>query len=351
MAELKNPFGLRDGKVIMIADLGTDERGLACDCVCPLCHDHFEARLGSKRVHHFAHNGTGCDQLSAYLLGLYSVLKEYLLSGAAFPVPELGISYPGGLIPLSNEKGVKSGRYFYGRNAGLKYSKVCQAFSKCFDNCEIISSEKTKCPTALIAHYKERRLAFVIKPPNTVCKDFEVKPFGDIATLKLDLTPYGNSIANSTTKEMQRIFCMDGICSWLYSPSVKSEIDKINEDRATQKAEQERLQEEARKRQEEIRRRRAEEQRKEAEERQKRAEEQRLREELRRQEATAQEEQKNRELDQQKRDSGTHWERPVRTCACCRQRKDYEDVIFGKKTRRFYCFECLGKKLVYYREI
>lgn len=33
--EVKNPFGLRNGKHITVNDLREDERGLACNCVCP----------------------------------------------------------------------------------------------------------------------------------------------------------------------------------------------------------------------------------------------------------------------------------------------------------------------------
>lgn len=76
--EVKNPFGLRNGKHITVNDLREDERGLACNCVCPLCKDPFEARLGTVRIHHFAHSGEGCDEIASYLMGLYGFSRIML---------------------------------------------------------------------------------------------------------------------------------------------------------------------------------------------------------------------------------------------------------------------------------
>ena len=47
--EVRNPFGVRDGKIIMIEDVSKAENGLRCKCVCPSCNEHFEARMGDVR--------------------------------------------------------------------------------------------------------------------------------------------------------------------------------------------------------------------------------------------------------------------------------------------------------------
>ena len=52
----------------------------------------FEARLGDIRIHHFAHSGEGCDEVSAYLMGLYGFLKDFIL-GHRCIIPELTIYY------------------------------------------------------------------------------------------------------------------------------------------------------------------------------------------------------------------------------------------------------------------
>ena len=80
MTNLKNPFALREGEIVMIEDIPPDERGLKCNCVCPACKGPFEARLGNIRVHHFAHNGEGCDEEVAFLNGLYILVQEYVIN-------------------------------------------------------------------------------------------------------------------------------------------------------------------------------------------------------------------------------------------------------------------------------
>ena len=74
---LKNPFGIRDEKIILISDILPEEKGLKCNCVCPLCHGNFSAKLGDKRAHHFAHDGKSCNETDAFLSGFYLFIKEY----------------------------------------------------------------------------------------------------------------------------------------------------------------------------------------------------------------------------------------------------------------------------------
>lgn len=53
MSILKLPYGLKDVAPKHICDVA---KGLACDCVCPICKSPLIARKGVKRVHHFAHH-------------------------------------------------------------------------------------------------------------------------------------------------------------------------------------------------------------------------------------------------------------------------------------------------------
>lgn len=75
---VKNPFGLRNGKLILIEDLSKEQNGLHCNCICPACHEPFEAKMGDVCRHHFVHNSEGCNEVNAYLAGLYMLLKEKL---------------------------------------------------------------------------------------------------------------------------------------------------------------------------------------------------------------------------------------------------------------------------------
>ncbi len=55
----KIPYGERGGDLLHISDV---ERGLRCDCVCPVCNERLVARKGEKVKHHFGHYpGANCS--------------------------------------------------------------------------------------------------------------------------------------------------------------------------------------------------------------------------------------------------------------------------------------------------
>lgn len=56
MATLKNPYGLKDGKLITA---NKAERGLACNCFCPACGEKLQAHKGSKKQAYFSHYSGG----------------------------------------------------------------------------------------------------------------------------------------------------------------------------------------------------------------------------------------------------------------------------------------------------
>ena len=75
---LKNPFAIREGKMICIADLSTNERGLKCNCKCVACEAPLIARMGNVNEHHFAHSEKLCAEGQAYIQGMYQLAKEIL---------------------------------------------------------------------------------------------------------------------------------------------------------------------------------------------------------------------------------------------------------------------------------
>ena len=48
--------------------------------------------MGDKRIWHFAHTGKGCNQVLAYLEGLYGLFKEFLENNEII-IPELVVFY------------------------------------------------------------------------------------------------------------------------------------------------------------------------------------------------------------------------------------------------------------------
>lgn len=76
---IKNPFGLRNNKIIHINDIPADSKGLKANCICPSCYKPFLAIMGNKQVHHFRHYEEDCGAALESALHLFSkkVIKKY----------------------------------------------------------------------------------------------------------------------------------------------------------------------------------------------------------------------------------------------------------------------------------
>ncbi len=52
MSSLKNPFGEKNGKLILISDISPKENGKKCGCICPLCKGDFQAKTMGRFDNH-----------------------------------------------------------------------------------------------------------------------------------------------------------------------------------------------------------------------------------------------------------------------------------------------------------
>lgn len=106
MKELKNPFALKDNRIITINDLDESDRGLRAGCICPVCKGEFEAKMGDVREHHFAHTGTPCDRTLQYVNSVYMLVEQCLKDEKSFTYPgfiEKGCSvFDGGILKVSD---------------------------------------------------------------------------------------------------------------------------------------------------------------------------------------------------------------------------------------------------------
>lgn len=106
MLELKNPFALKNNRIITINDLDESERGLKCGCICPVCKGEFEAKMGDVREHYFAHTGTPCDKTLQYVNSVYMLVEQCLKDEKSFTYPgliEMGYSvFDGGILQVSD---------------------------------------------------------------------------------------------------------------------------------------------------------------------------------------------------------------------------------------------------------
>ena len=94
MADIKLQYGIRDGKAIHIDDLADEYRGLDCNCTCPGCGAKLQARLGSKRIRHFAHHrAPECNIHIARQTALHLMAKDIIAREKKIMLPEVKFDF------------------------------------------------------------------------------------------------------------------------------------------------------------------------------------------------------------------------------------------------------------------
>lgn len=251
--EFRNPFGLRNDKIVLIEDILKSERGLRCNCVCPFCKEPFEARMGEINRHHFAHSGKGCDEINSYMTGLYMLLNEYLLDGNVLHLPPVIIGFRLSENSYISEENIEKNIWFCSSyNNEIDKIKVYEKVDVYFQTSHIEISNGR--PQTIIAEKNERKLAIRITPPNTVCKTGKVNRYKDYPTIGVDLSNMGDIIQHSKKTDFYNyLLCNNDIYQWIYTPNVKKEYPKIiKKSRSYYDSAQERIKKKLKKRKKEC---------------------------------------------------------------------------------------------------
>lgn len=92
-------FGIRGGNLVRAVDLGSDDRGAKCNCLCPSCGANLVAKLGSGkengRIKHFAHEkgqGVECDINRAHQTALHILAKDIIERRGTVMLPPVEIA-------------------------------------------------------------------------------------------------------------------------------------------------------------------------------------------------------------------------------------------------------------------
>lgn len=226
---IKNPFGLRDGKIVMIEDISSDERGLKCNCLCPNCKDPLIARLGDIKCHHFAHSGKGCDEINAYLAGMYMVLNEHLSNKIPIYLPPVIAGFE--LSPYSylTDGNVEKNVLLLSASIDEEREEVAnkEIERAVFDKSEIVYSSNGR-PEVIVVYKNERSMAIRILPPSTVCKNFHTTRYKELATLEIDLSDCEDLLQESSKNEIfSYIEKSRSIFRWIYNPLISKAYPKI----------------------------------------------------------------------------------------------------------------------------
>ena len=186
--ELKNPFALKSGVIITIADLTPDERGRNCQCICPECKGRFIAAMGKIRQPHFRHDGESCDSIKALMTALYRLLGEAIDERPCFAFSACDGLYYGVSIQRQATIGDIRKAVKLMDNNFEDSELIIKAKAFGVERYEIHSNTKG-IPDAILLtdNVKHHQLAISLVPPPTLCKISEPKPFQDIPTIAIHM--------------------------------------------------------------------------------------------------------------------------------------------------------------------
>ena len=221
MSKLRNPFAVKDKAIIMIEDLSGEYRGLKCNCLCPSCNDAFIARMGKERVHHFAHSTEGCDEVQAYITGLYRLLKEIIDKGIPIYLPPVIVEFSfDERYPITKETiETKIKLVSQYSNSDLQIH-VSNGKKYVFENAEYIINIKGQVQ-AIILGLQGKKMAVRVTPPDTVCKLASVSKYKDFPTLEIDFRNDEERIRKSNRAVLEQYISSNELSSrWIYNPIV-----------------------------------------------------------------------------------------------------------------------------------
>ena len=228
MEGVKNPFAVRGGRIILIEDLSENERGLNCDCACPVCGGEFIARMGGAKIHHFAHTKDACGEVLAYTSGLYRLIRQILNSGSPFYIPALAVSYSFPYNGVLTENNIKSYINFVREEYDISNKIVITPGRRIkFETAELCVDDKNQIQ-ALELKYMKSTMALKVMPPDTVCKISTVSPHKNMATLVLDFTRDANLIQASDSRKFEDYLLSEKPDKrWVSNPKIEKAYPKI----------------------------------------------------------------------------------------------------------------------------
>lgn len=170
---LKLPYGLRDSYIVHISEISEDQRGLKCNCVCPVCHEPLQARIGMKRIKHFAHS-RNCP--NAAETALHMMAKDIVLNNRQILLPHVEFAY----------EIIKPSKYF-------KYNLAKSEY--------FIKGIK---PDLMISDGKNTLFIEIVVTHDVDDEKYEKIKYMNLSVLKIDLEEYYyTSIQNGTYEHLE----------------------------------------------------------------------------------------------------------------------------------------------------
>lgn len=221
---IRNPFALKDGKIIVIEDIPKEKNGLKCDCICPNCKEPFIARMGDIKCHHFAHSGKSCKEINAFMTGMYMLLNEYLSKKNTIYLPPVIVGFTLSAYSYISSHTVEEDTYLLSESINENHEVLVKkgVEKACFDYSEIALSSSGK-PEAIVVKKGARSMAIRITPPSTICKIKAASRYKEMSTLEIDLFKCENMFYEKKKEEIYSYLKENKtIYRWIYN-TLKSE--------------------------------------------------------------------------------------------------------------------------------
>ena len=228
MSNFKIPLALRDGKIVCISDIGYNERGLRCGCICPLCKTHLIARMGEVYRHHFSHTGNACDKDKAYQLSIYMLIKELIDKRQEIMLPDLYLKYKDTCFELTRENIHKHTKLTKEEKEVVGYEhieRVVKQTKIAIDKIDVSFTEN-KLISALEVYSNNKCFAIKVVFPDAICKIYNPSRHKDMSTLEIDCKD--SNFAFTDRKSIEKLI-IDDVCkkAWIYNTKVETVYERV----------------------------------------------------------------------------------------------------------------------------
>lgn len=212
---------MRNGKIVMIRDITTAERGAKCNCICPLCQAHFIAKLGDIRQPHFAHDGKPCDFQVAVMTAVYQLMFEALQENPNFVYPAHYGEYMGfSLEHKASLQDIKRSCSFYAQKCGEDDECIIQSGTVQVNEVQIHKNGKGVPDALILTKAPAHKLALILVPPESLCKAPTPAPFQQLPTVAVFMP---EDLYMIRSEEIKSVLCKSADCKQWVS---NAKIDK-----------------------------------------------------------------------------------------------------------------------------
>lgn len=217
MSSLKNPFGEKNGKLILISDISPKENGKKCGCICPLCKGDFQAKNnGTIRQPHFAHLGKPCNETIAFMTALYKFFEQSIELSGTFCPPSVYANFSG---LAADQRAWLSTIRAYTNFSTVQLDKaeiILESHPFEVEGCEVVCKKELPEALLLTAKEKQRKLAVIVVPPATICKEQQApQPYNQLPTLAIYIDKNVNFYELHSEQLMKKIEKLDFRTEWI----------------------------------------------------------------------------------------------------------------------------------------